>query len=106
MDIKLQEWEQNTDPAKPNILGHALVSLNEKMVIWMTVMKGSKGIFVKFPSIRIHNEFRSAISWPGQSVETKIREAIMPDLEKKLDLQPSSHTGYRSSVAMAEQPDW
>lgn len=89
MEIKLEQFEKNTDSSKPNLLGWARVNLNEKMYVWMTIMKGQKGVFVKFPSIKLHGEFQAAVAWPGQDVERKIREAIMPSINKKLEDAPA-----------------
>lgn len=84
MEVKLEQFEKNRDASKPNILGWARVSLAEKMFVWMTVIRGQKGVFVKFPSIKFGDEWQPAISWPGQDIEKKIRDKIMPDIDKKL----------------------
>ena len=86
MNIKLSQWEPNNDSTKPGLLGNARIDLNEKMYVWMAVMRSSKGnIFVKFPSVRLNGEFQAAIGWPGQNIEGKIRDAIMSDLQKRLE---------------------
>lgn len=98
MEIKLIQFEKNNDPSKPNNLGWALVNLNEKMQMYVSVIQGSKGIFVKLPSTRINGDFRAAVAWHGQNVESKIRDAIVPELEKKLGPTPQQFA--------AAIPDW
>lgn len=85
MEIKLDEFIKNTDPTKSSTLGHARVNLNEKMFVYVTVLTGQKGIFVKFPSVKLNGEFRPALGWPSQNIESKIREAIMPEIHKRLE---------------------
>lgn len=84
MKITIEKFEPNFDSAsKDKILGRVKVVLGEKMFIWLTVIQGKNGSFVKFPSIMINKEFTAAIGWIGQNMEARIREAIMEELESQ-----------------------
>lgn len=83
MDVKLEKYEPNFDTSKPKILGWAKVVLNDKMFVWMTVIQGKNGAFMKFPSVGVNREFMPALGWLENNIEEKIRESVMPTLKEK-----------------------
>ena len=89
METRLEEYIPNRE-SNTSIIGWAKICLAGKMTVILTILKGQRGVFAKFPSVKIAGEFRNAISWPNSDVEKKIIEAIMPEITKKIEASPVS----------------
>jgi hypothetical protein len=87
MDIKIDQWIPDTFKQNEKVVGHVRVLLNEKLYIWMTVLRGKSKCFCKFPSTKIQEGFVAAIGWTeNEKMERTISDHVISKLEAANEL--------------------
>jgi hypothetical protein len=83
MKVDIIKYSPNTDSRQQSLLGHCLVEINGRLKIWMKVLRGSRGAFIKLPSVRIGEEFLPALIHEDENFEREISNHVLPILVEK-----------------------
>jgi hypothetical protein len=86
MHIKLERFERNKNAAsKEKLAGWIKVILNDRLFVWLKVLQGKKGIYLKFINLMLAKDnFVPGMGWIGRNMENEIQTAISPELTKLL----------------------
>jgi len=84
MNITLEEVKQNLDRGKSQVVGWALVNLADKMKIWINVVNGEHGYYLRFPSQKIDGKFVPTVQWINKNMLKQISNAVLNDVKKEL----------------------
>lgn len=87
MEIALETYTPPPFGSKPNCLGRVKVILNNRMFVWMNVVKGKGRPFCKFSSIKSGEEYIPVMGWvEDDKMERKISDEVIRKLKERNEI--------------------
>jgi hypothetical protein len=84
MEIQVIDWLPDLFKQSDTVLGKVKVLLNKKMFVWMTVIKGKKSNFAKFPSFKHKDVYQPVLGWIDKDeMEREISSEVIKQLVKE-----------------------
>lgn len=80
MKIEVEKFIANNNTNQDIVIGWCLINLEDKIKIWMKILKGKTKPYAKFPSNKIQENFEPMIVFANADRERDISNTIIPIL--------------------------
>ena len=88
MNIKVINFVPNNNMQRAILLGWCLVDIDDKVQIWMQILKGKESAYAKMPSNKIKENFEPLIVFANDKLEREISNYIIPIvMDKYINVQ-------------------